>query len=341
MKMMIDVARIKDRVDCRVLIERDLGRPKYRNRKYNMYKCPLHNEEKGYSLAVYEDHWYCFGKCGHGGDAISWLQEYRGLSFQEACERLSVGDLPQLDQSRRSSQPKIQGQPVSEPPSEKWQQAAREVAYIAMNILWGKEGKRAWEYLRKQRGLSEGTIVDAGLGYIPGDYREWKTIEGLKVPCGITIPWMTYGGAIWGIKVRRAAGQQRYHQVAGGNIKGSLYMGDAIKPGLPIMITEGEFDALIAQQAGEGRISAVAIGSAANKRINPRWFPKFMSAPSILIRMDDDQAGQGAAEQIAGLSQASQLIQVPQGKDVNDFYLEAGHQVVHNWINVLIGGNGV
>jgi DNA primase len=55
--------------------------------------------------------------------------------------------------------------------------------------------------------------------------------------------------------------------------------------------------------------------------------------------MDDDQAGQGAAEQIAGLSQASQLIQVPQGKDVNDFYLEAGHQVVHSWINDLIGGN--
>lgn len=337
--MMIDVERIKDRVDCRDLIERDLGRPKYRNSTHSKYKCPLHNEEKGYSLAVYEDHWHCFGKCGRGGDAISWLQKYHGLSFQEACERLSVGDLPQLDQPHRPSQPKVQ--PVSEPPSAEWQQAARKVAYMAMNILWGQEGKRAWEYLEKQRGLTEATIVDAGLGYIPGDYQEWKTIEGLKVPCGITIPWMTYSGAIWGIKVRRAAGQQRYHQVAGGNIKGSLYMGDAIKPGLPIMITEGEFDALIAQQAGEGRISAVAIGSAANKRINPRWFPKFMTAPSILIRMDDDQAGQGAAEQIAGLSQASQLIQVPQGKDVNDFYLEAGHQAVRSWINDFIGGKGV
>jgi hypothetical protein len=30
----------------------------------------------------------------------------------------------------------------------------------------------------------------------------------LKVPCGITIPWFAEG-AIWGIKVRRAAGQQR------------------------------------------------------------------------------------------------------------------------------------
>jgi DNA primase len=337
---MIDVTRIKDGVDCRDLIERDLGKPKYRNNTHSKYKCPLHNEEKGYSLAVYEDHWHCFGKCGRGGDAITWLQKYHGLSFQEACERLSVGDLPQLDQpqSHRPRPPQVQS--VSEPPETAWQEAACKVAHLAMDNLWGQEGKRAWHYLEEQRGLTEKTIIDAGLGYIPGDYREWKTIEGLNVPCGITIPWMTRG-VIWGIKVRRSAGQQRYHQVGGGNIKGSLYLGDAIKPGLPILITEGEFDALIAHQAGEGLISAAAIGSAANKRINPRWFPKFITAPSILIRMDDDQAGQGAAKQIAGLSQATQRIQVPQGKDVNDFYLLAGYSAVHYWITELIGDNTI
>ena len=85
---MIDVERIKDRVDCRDLIERDLGRPKYRNNTHSKYKCPLHNEEKGYSLAVYEDHWHCFGKCGRGGDAISWLQEYHGLSFRYVSRTL-------------------------------------------------------------------------------------------------------------------------------------------------------------------------------------------------------------------------------------------------------------
>jgi len=158
------------------------------------------------------------------------------------------------------------------------------------------------------------------------------------VPCGITIPWYA-DQMLWGIKVRRAAGQQRYQQVSGGNIKGGLYNADTIQPGLPILITEGEFDTLIAHQAGTGLISSVAIGSATNKRINSRWFPQFITAPSIFIRMDDDQAGQGASEKIVGLSQASRTIQVPLGKDVNDFYLLVGQGIVRDWISAIIEGD--
>jgi DNA primase len=157
------------------------------------------------------------------------------------------------------------------------------------------------------------------------------------MPCGITIPWYA-DQMLWGIKVRRAAGQQRYQQVTGGNIKGGLYNADAIQPGLPVLITEGEFDALIAHQAGVGLISSVSIGSAANKYITFRWYSKFISAPSIFIRMDDDQAGRGASEKIAGLSQASQCIHIPMGKDVNDFYLLSGHEIVRDWISAIIDG---
>ena len=335
---MIDVQVVKSRVDCRNLIEGDLGRPKYQNSSHSKYKCPLHNEEKGYSLAVYADHWHCFGKCGRGGDIISWLQAYHSLSFQDACESLALGGLPMIAQMIRPQQPKIKRVSASNPPDANWQQSARKVAQQAMDTLWGREGKRAWRYLEEERGLTEKVIVNAGLGYIPGNHREWKTIEGLSVPCGITIPWFI-DRSIWGIKVRRASGEQRYQQVGGGNIKGGLYNADTIQAGLPILITEGEFDSLIAHQAGTGLISSVAIGSAANKRINSRWFPKFITAPLILIRMDDDQAGQGASDQIAGLSQATRCIQVPHGKDVNDFYLFSGYEIVRKWISTFIEGD--
>lgn len=228
-----------------------------------------------------------------------WLQEYHQLSFREACEQLASGDLPQLDQPRRSQQPKFHT--PSEPPDAGWQEAAKKVAYQAMDTLWGREGKRAWRYLEGQRGLTEDTIIRAGLGYIPGDYHEWKEIEGLKVPCGVTIPWFA-DGAIWGIKVRRAAGEQRYHQVGGSNIKGCLYLADDIQPGMPIFLTEGEFDALIAGQAGAGLICPISIGSSANKCINARWFKKFIAAPRILARMDGDAAGEGAASELEALS---------------------------------------
>ncbi len=327
---MIDAEHIKHGIDCRTLVERDLGKPKYRSSAYSTYKCPLHQEQNGYSLVVYADHWRCFGKCCRGGDAIAWLQIYHGLTFQEACQRLADGDLPHRTP--------VTGQPRQisvEPPAADWQRAARQIAVRAMDTLWSKAGRRAWRYLEETRGLSEKTIVDARLGYIPGDHREWATYEGLRVPCGITIPWFA-DHALWGIKVRRAAGERRYQQVSGGSISGGLYLADEIAPGVPLLLTEGEFDALIVRQAGEGLVSAAAIGSAANRRIQPRWFRKLIAAPRILIRMDDDDAGRGAAAQIAGLSQATQLIRVPQGKDVNEFYLLAGHAATQSWIKAML-----
>jgi len=326
---MIDVERIKEQIDCRAVVERDLGQPKHHRARYSTYKCPFHNETKGFSLVIYEDHWQCFGKCGQGGDAIAWLRLYHSLSFADACQQLVSGDLPKLEQPRLRSQP--QREPVSEPPDAEWQRIASRIAHQAMDTLWGREGKRAWDYLEHQRGLTENTIVRAGLGYIPGDYREWKEIDGLKVPCGITIPWHA-NGAIWGIKVRRAAGEQRYHQVGGGNIKGCLYLADEMQPGLPIFLTEGEFDALIARQVGAGLLCAASIGSSANRRINARWYIKFIAAPRVLARMDDDSAGEGAAAEIEALSGAVKRVQVPVGKDVNDFYLLAGQTAVQDWI---------
>ncbi len=327
---MIDVERIKQNIDCRDLIERDLGKPKYRNRNYSTYKCPLHNEEKGYSFIVYENRWVCFGKCGHGGDAISWLMEYHNLSFKEACERLSSDDFPIRYQPLHKSKNRIPI--ISQPPDASWRSRAEEIVKHAEVGLWGEQGKPALHYLKEQRGLTETTILEARLGYIAGDYRDWKTLNGLTVPCGITIPWYA-DGVIWGIKVRRAAGQQRYQQVSGGNIKGCLYLADTIQPGLPLMITEGEFDALIVRQVANDLVSVASIGSAANKTINSRWFSKIISAPSILLRMDEDQAGHRAISQIGKLSQAVMCVQVPHGKDVNDYYLLTSDAIVLQWIN--------
>ena len=111
-----------------------------------------------------------------------------------------------------------------------------------------------------------------------------------------------------------------------------LYLTDPIQPGLSLMITEGEFDALIVRQIANDLISVASSGSAANKWINSRWFPKLISAPRILICMDQDKAGEGAIARIRCLSQAVQCVQVPQGKDINDYYKIVGHTGTYFWI---------
>ena len=327
---MIDIEALKREVDCRTVIERDLGKPRFRGQDYSAFKCPLHGEQRGYSLVVYADHWHCFGKCQTAGDVIAWVQHFHKLSFQEACARLGSGDLPQA-----SPRPTRALESSAQPPDERWQHAAWRIVEKAQERLWAPEGERALAYLRWGRGLNDDIIRAAGLGYVPGAPSAWEMVKGLNVPCGITIPWIAEG-AIWGIKVRRPAGEQRYQQVSGGNIRGGLYLADRIEPGLPLIITEGEFDALTAWQAGWGIASAVAIGSASHARIDRRWYGKLLVAPRILACMDSDQAGAGAATQLMAISGAVRSVQVPVGKDMNEFYLRAGEDVVREWVRTIL-----
>lgn len=49
--------------------------------------CPFHGERHP-SMKLYNDSYYCFA-CGAHGDVISWVMQYDGVPFVEACERLS------------------------------------------------------------------------------------------------------------------------------------------------------------------------------------------------------------------------------------------------------------
>lgn len=56
--------------------------------------CPFHNGDNTASLKVYPEQntWHCFG-CDQGGDIIDFVRLADGLSFQEACKRISGEDL--------------------------------------------------------------------------------------------------------------------------------------------------------------------------------------------------------------------------------------------------------
>ncbi|MEO8392921.1 MAG: toprim domain-containing protein [Chloroflexota bacterium] len=111
-----------------------------------------------------------------------------------------------------------------------------------------------------------------------------------------------------------------------------MYLADQIQPGLPLVLTEGEFDALTAWQVGWDEVSAASIGSASNRRINRRWYGKLLAAPHLPVCMDADEAGVQAATKIAALSNAVRIVRVPTGKDMNEFYLRAGKQATVEWL---------
>jgi len=57
-------------------------------------KCPFHPNDDTASLKIYDDQntWYCFG-CEKHGDIITFVEEYEGASFPEACRIISGENL--------------------------------------------------------------------------------------------------------------------------------------------------------------------------------------------------------------------------------------------------------
>lgn len=305
-------------------------------RGYDTYPCPFHGERRGQALVVYDTYWKCFGKCALAGDAIAFIRYRHNLDFADALTYLNSRYLKQAAARALPEAAHEQRQHRlvhSEPPSAAWQRGAWRVIERCESCLWDVHiGAPALAYLR-ERGLTDDTIKHARLGYLPGHWSQWEVLlpdwgrqrkarfKPYAVPCGIVIPWIA-NGAVWGVKVRRAAGDVKYVQVADGNLSGALYLADDILPGQSLVITEGEFDALIIRQIGEDFFSAAALGSASHTNISVRWYPTLASTKRIYCLMDADAAGSNAGEKLVQMTAAAHILQIPDPyKDINEMYI--------------------
>lgn len=317
---MRNIEQLKTTCDLRQLVEQDLGAAPVRGGKAHLWKCPFHHERKGFSLAVWPNGYRCFGACDTYGDALDWLMNYRKLSFDAALQLLGNPDeKPSTSEHKRL---KI----AAEPPDRAWQTAAERIVVLAEETLWSERGETALNYLTG-RGLNSRTIQSARLGYIPGDFREWRALEGLHVPCGITIPWFA-AGALWAVKVRRAYGTPKYQQVKGGNTNG-LYGADILADHNVVLFCEGEFDTMLARQEA-GALTAVVTLSSATATLSSRWYAEFTSFHTILVAYDRDAAGERGANRLLSLSPRFRPIEVPAGKDITEFHINGGD--VYAWI---------
>lgn len=318
---MRDLLALKARSDVRLLIEQDLGpAPLHQGRAWH-WKCPFHHEQKGFSLVAWADGYQCFGRCHERGDALDWLTRYRHLTFADALNTL---DTPQLV-SRLSGG--LMDTRQAGPPSSEWQERALAVITEAEETLWSLEGASALEYLM-DRGLTTRTIRDARLGYVPGDFRAFRDLHGLRVPCGITLPWLDED-KLWSVKVRRAAGEVKYAHIAGGSGSG-LYNADALTDATTVVLCEGEFDALLLKQEAGDRLTAVTLGSA-SARLTPRWLPHLLAIEQLFITYDADEAGQRGATYLGSMLPHAQRLSLPMGNDITDFYLRGGD--LQEWID--------
>ena len=149
----------------------------------------------------------------------------------------------------------------------------------------------------RERGFAEETLRAARLGYTAKDCTEKAGAWGLDTahrpvwtPRGISIPWRSCG-ALWRLNIRRSVGTPKY---IGPGASNGLYGADGIRSDRPVVIVEGEFDALaIAQEAGD-LVIAAATGSTHGAR-HSKWLRRLKGAPAALVAYDADDAGEDAS----------------------------------------------
>lgn len=296
---------------------------------------------------------YCCRICGMKGDAIQFLRDYEGLSYHAACQEL---DLDPKYPATRNPEPV---QTPDDPPCQAWQQAGMDFIARAEKFLWlanAPESVKMLEYLHV-RGFSDDTMKRARLGYCPlGKDGKWFSCsfetwgltpdmlspeqlakEVIRIPPGIIIPWIV-DGILWKIAIKRPGEEQGYGQVLGS--REGLYnasgLCDVFSDGKPIVMVEGEFDALSVLQVAGDLVTPVATGSVSRARTQ-RWITALGTQDNpVLQSFDTDQAGEdGAAWWIAhyecsALRTSNIMRWKPAAHDCNDM-LQAGMNI-RRWL---------
>lgn len=278
--------------------------------------------------------WFKCNVCSAKGSGVDYLMMKRGWSKREALAY--VGWKPKDGNESQFVLPKsvLAGEvyPTHSAPCQEWQTPAKAFVKYCVEKLWSEQGSQALDYLRS-RGLTDETMKAAQLGYNPSEMErpgaKWGRKGKLILKQGIIIPWFI-GEDLWRITIRDEKAidhRERYKQAAGGS--NGLYLAYTLGYDRPVILVEGEFDALsIAQEAGHD-VSVVATGSTEGAH-TARWIAALARKDLVLVAFDAEERGDKASQWWLDRLECAHRLR-PWWKDANQM-LQDGVDLLNDWI---------
>ncbi|MGF1569959.1 MAG: DNA primase [Nodosilinea sp.] len=318
--------------------------------------CPFHDDKSpSFSVSPGKQFYYCFS-CGAGGNAFKFLMELNQRSFADVV----------LDLAQRYQVPVKTLEPAQRQELQR-QLTLREQLYEILAVsarfyehaLHQSDGAAALAYLRRGRGLAEGTIQQFQLGFAPGG---WQTLYGYLVeqkhyPVELVeqtglivsrqqgdghydrfrdrlmIPIRDSQGRVIGFG-GRALGDEKPKYLNSPDTelfdKGkSLYGLDLARAEIAkadqAIVVEGYFDVIALHAAGFTNAVA-ALGTALNAA-QVRQLLRYTESKQIILNFDADAAGVKAAQRAIGEVEAMayrgdvqlRVLNIPEGKDPDEF----------------------
>ena len=283
-------------------------------------RCPWHDDRRpSLSVSPTRNRVHCF-VCGKGTDAIGWLQDRQGLSFQEAV----------LELARRTGVSVAAGDPEAQARFEQeWRERRQLMAqrteqrqsfYLAL-LQQLEQGGEGAEYLRS-RGISSETAGRWQLGFAGGR---------------VTIPLSDASGQTVGFCGRATGNQEPKYRNSTGDLlfqRNGLVFGldqaaEAIRKQGTALLVEGPLDVIQLHQAGF--TNAVACLGTSVSELQLQLLRRH-GMKHLLIALDGDSAGQAATERLVeqlqttlisgGLS--ASVVQLPEGEDADGLIRSQG-----------------
>ena len=172
-----------------------------------------------------------------------------------------------------------------------------------------------------ERGISEQVAARFQLGTVTEPINGHEMYDGW-----ISIPYITAGGGCVGFKFRRIdVGKPKYGSPTGQ--KAHLYnVSDVLLMSPYIVICEGELDAVITS----GMLGIPAVGVPGVQGWKPHFPKLFNGYDTVYVVGDNDVKEDGSnpgaefAKRVANEIINSQIVTLPPGLDINDYYLAYG-----------------
>ena len=325
-------------------------------------RCPFHNEKTASFMVSKEKQiWHCFG-CDKGGDIISFLQEYEGISFREAltilAEKANIA-LPEYSGQKKEDYKRMYE--INKLTSEFYEKKLKENNKVVKKVkeyltnrkiteesiekwqlgLSGESWDELYNYL-KNKEYEEEEILKAGLilkkrdgqGYV--DRFRKRLMFPLRDTQGRTVAFtsrtlvnIAYQEEEFGGKYINSPQTVIYDKSK--ILYGWSLAKDALRQKKYIIIVEGNMDAIAASQTKANNVLAVS-GTALTKE-QIKLIKRYTD--NIIFAFDGDNAGSRAV--LRGISLGWQeemnlkVLILPAGKDPADIIKENED----NWYRLL------
>ena len=295
--------------------------------------CPFHPDRNpSFCVDAGKGWWRCYG-CGAHGDAAALVMQLNGVTFPEAVAYLTGGPAPTRP-GKAPARPVVKPKPEPPPePSGLSEADALALVEAADALLWSPEGADALAYLTGRRCLAPATIRAARLGWTSGVMVPTRDGDRSFQALGWVVPWF-HGDRLALVKIRQPDGRRpKYAEAFRDPARVVCYPSPStIRPGRPLVVVEGELDALVLGEA-LGELTALVTLGSASASPTPDILARMLLAPRWFIATDADPAGDKAA---AGWPARARRVRPPVGKDWTDAKA-FGVDLARWWRDILAG----